>query len=79
MLYKDRKAMIRSPEGKTDVFDIVTEVLQGDTLAAFLFIISLDFVPRKSTDLMREDDFTIEKPRSRRCPAEIMTVSRLQR
>ena len=32
------------PVGDTDFFDFVTGVLQGDTLAPFLFIICLDNV-----------------------------------
>ena len=30
MLYKNMKAIVRSPDGDTDFFDIVTGVLQGD-------------------------------------------------
>ena len=39
MLYKNTKAMLRSPDGDTDFFNIVAKVLQGDTLAPYLFII----------------------------------------
>ena len=39
ILYKDMKAMIRSPNSNTDFFDIIAEILQGDTWAPFLFII----------------------------------------
>ena len=39
MLYKNIKTMVHS-----DFFDIVTGVLQSDTLAPVLFIISLDCV-----------------------------------
>ena len=42
MLYKNMKAMICSPDGDTDFFDIVTGVLRGDTLALYLFIICQD-------------------------------------
>ena len=31
------KAMVHSPEGNTDSFEMVASVLQGDTLAQFLF------------------------------------------
>ena len=41
MLYKNTKAMVRSPDGDTD-FNIAARVLQGDTLAPYTFIISLD-------------------------------------
>ena len=35
MLYKNMEAMVCLPDGDTDFFDIVTRVLQGDTLAPF--------------------------------------------
>ena len=42
VLYRNTKVKVRSPDGDTDYFDIVAGVLQGDTLAPYLFIISLD-------------------------------------
>ena len=33
MLYKNAKVKVCSPDGDTDYFDIVADVLQGDTLA----------------------------------------------
>ena len=42
MLYKNTKVKVCSPDGDTDYFDIVAGVLQGDTLAPYLFIICLD-------------------------------------
>ena len=42
MLYKNRKAMVCSPDSDTDFLYIVTGSLQRDTLASNLFIISLD-------------------------------------
>ena len=44
MLYKNMKVMVLSPGGETDFFDIVIEVLQGNALAPYLFIIWLDYV-----------------------------------
>ena len=58
---------------ETDFFDIVAGVLQGNTLAPYLFIICLDYVLRKSIDLMEENVFTQEKARSRRYPAQTIT------
>ena len=37
-----RKVKFRSPDGDTDYFNIVASVLQGDTLAPYLFIICQD-------------------------------------
>ena len=73
MLYKDTSAMVRSPDGDTSLFDIVAGVLQGDTLAPFLFIIALDYVLRISVDKMKELGFTLAKYKSRRYPAEKIT------
>ena len=44
MLYRNTKVKVRSSDGDTDYFDIVAGVLQGDTLALYLFIIYLDYV-----------------------------------
>ena len=37
MLYKNTKVKVHSPDGDTDYFDIVAGVLQGDTLAPYLY------------------------------------------
>ena len=42
ILYRNTKIKVRSPDGDTEYFDIVAGVLQGDTLAPYLFIICLD-------------------------------------
>ena len=44
MVYKNMKALVCSPDCDTDFFNIVAGVLQGDTLAPYLFIICLDYV-----------------------------------
>ena len=42
ILYRNTKVKVRSPDGDTEYFDIVAGVLQGDTLAPYLFIIYLE-------------------------------------
>ena len=64
---------MRSPDGDTEYFDIVAGVLQGDTLAPYLFIICLDYVLRTSIDKIRENGFELTKKRSRRYPAKTIT------
>jgi len=44
------KAKVLSPDGETDFFEILAAVLQGDTLAPFLFVIVIDYVLRKTVD-----------------------------
>ena len=48
------KAMVHSSDADTDMLNIVAGVLQGDTLALYLFIICLDYVLRTSRDLIKE-------------------------
>ena len=75
ILYRNTKVNVRSPDGDTEYFDIVAGagVLQGDTLAPYLFIICLDYVLRISIDKIRENGFELTKKRSRRYPAKTIT------
>ena len=73
ILYWNTKVKARSPDGDTDYFDIVVVVLQGDTLAPYLFIIYLDYVLRTSIDKIKENGFKLTKKRSRRYPTRIIT------
>ena len=73
ILYRNTKVKVRSPDGDTEYFDIVAGVLQGDTLAPYLFIICLDYILRTSIDKIRENGFELMKKRSRRYPAKAIT------
>ena len=69
MLYMNTRYMVRSPDGDTQFFEITTGVLQGDTIAPFLFIICLDYFLKSSIDCSSNCGFTLKKRRSRRHPA----------
>ena len=73
ILYRNTKVKVRSPDEYTDYFDIVAGVLQGDTLAQYLFIICLDYVLRTSIDKIKENGFELTKKRKRRYPAKTIT------
>ena len=73
ILYRNTKVKVRSPDGDTEYFDIVAGVLQGDTLAPYLFIICQDYVLRTSIDKIKENGFELTKKRSRRYPAITIT------
>ena len=73
ILYRNTKVKVCLPDGDTEYFDIVAEVLQGDTVASYLFIICLDYVLRTSIDKIRENGFELTKKRSRRYPAKTIT------
>ena len=72
ILYRNTKVNVRSPDGDTEHFDIIAGVLQGDTLAPYLFIICLDYVLRTSID-KRENGFVLTKKTSRRYPTKAIT------
>ena len=69
ILYRNTKVKVQS----APYFDIVAGVLQGNTLAPYLFIICLDYELRTSIDKIRENGFELTKKRSRRYPAKTIT------
>ena len=60
--------MVHLPDGDTDFFNIIAFVLQGDTLAPYLFITCLDYVLRKALDTNNHLCPTLSKSQSRRYP-----------
>ena len=70
ILCKNTKVKGHSPDGNTDYFDIVAVVLQGDTLAPYLFIICLDNVIWASID---KNGVKLKKETSWRYPARTIT------
>ena len=63
ILYSNNKSMVRSPDGDTELFDINSGVLQEDTLAPLLFIITLNYVLRTYIDLHKDLWLTLQKSR----------------
>ena len=43
IFYKNTVAQVITQDGETAFFEITTGVLQGDTLALYLFIVALDY------------------------------------
>jgi len=75
-MYTNTRAVIVTPDGETQEFDIFAGVQQEDTLAPYLFIIVLNYALRKATEKMEEEigfRFTITPKRSRRTPAVTLT------
>ena len=69
ILYTNTEAQVLSPDGDTDFFKILAGVLQGDTLAPFLFIIALDYAMRIATKDEKSVGFTLTEASSKRYPA----------
>ena len=70
-MYNNLQAKVVTPDGETDFFEIKAGVMQGDTLAPFLFVIVLDYALRKAIN-GKEEEFglTIDRRRSRRVPGK---------
>ena len=69
MICRNTKVKVCSLDGGKDYFDIVVDVLQGDTLAPQLIIICLDYVLRTSIDKMKDNGFKLTKEKSGIYPA----------
>ena len=71
-LYRDTMAKVVTEDGLTEAFLILAGVMQGDTLAPYLFVIAIDYV---MTVALRERDLglTVQPRRSRRHPAVKVT------
>ncbi|XP_030844812.1 uncharacterized protein LOC115925283 [Strongylocentrotus purpuratus] len=72
VMYTDTTAQVRSPDGETDSFTILAGVLQGDTLATYLFIIALDYGLRMATEGFEDLGFTLQERKNSRYPAEMI-------
>ena len=66
-------ALVITEDGSTEIFSIEAGVLQGDTLAPYLFIIVIDYVMRTSTKNRGSLGLTLTQRLSRRCPATYIT------
>ena len=47
-MYSNSQAKVLSPDGETEPFQVTSGVLQGNTLAPYLFIIALDYTLGKA-------------------------------
>ena len=54
-IYSNTQAKALSPDGKTKPFEVTKGVLQGDTLAPYLFIIVLDYALWKAMQSREEE------------------------
>ena len=73
-MYENTRAKVITPDGETDFFEIKAGVLQGDTLAPYLFAIVLDHVLRNTfSGREKELGFKLQRERSRRKPAVVVT------
>ena len=68
-LYTNTSSSVLTSEGETDPFNITAGILQGDTLAPFLFILVVDYILRVSVDTISEKGLEYQPRKSTRHPA----------
>jgi len=73
VMYTGTSSTVLSTDGETPSFPILAGILQGDTLAPFLFIIVVDYVLRISVDTISEKGYMLHPRRSSRHPAAYLT------
>jgi len=72
-LYQNTSAKVLTPDGETELFSITAGVLQGDTLAPYLFILVLDYIMRQTLgDRETELGFELESRKSSRYPPVVI-------
>ena len=62
-----------SSNGETEYFEILGGVLQGETLAPYLFNIVIDYIMRMAIDGKEQFGFILNPKRSRRYPAAVIS------
>ena len=73
-IYENTRARVITPDGETEFFNIIAGVLQGDTLAPYLFAIVLDYVMRKTLNGKEEElGFQLHRRKSQRVPPIVVT------
>ena len=69
LLHSNTKAQVLTVDGLTEIFDILAGVMQGDTLAPFLFVIVIDYCMTQALSKHPDAGFTIRPAQSRRVKA----------
>ena len=74
-MYSGTSAKVLTPDGETETFEITAGVLQGDTLAPYLFVIVLDYALRMALADGKEEElgFLIKPRRSPRNPKLVLS------
>ena len=73
VLYTSSHSKILTSDGETEPFETLAGILQGDTLAPYLFIIVVDYILRVSVDTKSEDGVQLFPKLSTRHPAKHLT------
>ena len=78
IMYTNTTAQVLSADRDTEFFEILAGVLQGDTLAPYLFIIALDYTMRQAVGNESNLAFTLDRSQSRQHLAKVFVTLILQ-
>ena len=66
IMYNNPTSYVQSADGPTKEFVTTAGILQGDTLAPYLFVITVDYILRQSVDTIKEKGIVIKPGKSNR-------------
>ena len=72
-MYDNPSTFVVTSDGPTDAFKTTSGILQGDTLAPYLFIIVVDYILRQSMDKASDKGLMFEQRKSSRHPSKHVT------
>ena len=72
-MHNNPSTFVDSPDGSTKQFVTTAGILQGDTLAPFLFVIVVDYILRQSIDCLDSKGLGIKPTQSRRLKSKHLT------
>ena len=73
IMYSNPSSFVQSMDGPTKEFLTTAGILQGDTLAPYLFVIVVDYILRQSVDTMKEKGIDIKPGSSSRAKNKHIT------
>ena len=73
IMYENPQSFINISDGSTDLFKTTTGILQGDTLAPYLFVIVVDYTLRQSVDPLNGKRIDVKPTKTNREAAKYLT------
>ena len=73
IMYENPETFVNTSDGPTQLFKTTTGILQGDTLAPYLFVIVVDYILRQSADSLNAKGIDIKPTKTSRETAKYLT------
>ena len=73
VMYEDPSSFVNTPDGPTESFVTTTGILQGDTLAPYLFAIVVDYILRHSVDIVNYQGLDVKPNKTTRDRSKFLT------